>query len=349
MPQVGKKGEKKIKYRRKFSDIINVKKLNFKYIAESFNWHFNNFKRKIIIGDKIVSYGKENRDKKFYVIGRDLKREGLFSIVGVNLGHIIFAIRHNFIPVIDMQNYQNIYLKEGALSKENSWEYYFEQPMGYGLEDIKNSRHIHLARSFRSPDYNSSIRQEILNDENRKVFLYLKEQFKKYIIFNKAALDYFSKKYKEIIGDKKNVLGVLCRGTDYVRSKPHGIPVQPDPSEVIQKAREILRTYQCSHIYLATEDQDAYELFRSNFGDILLTNDQYRYSPGDVKDGQWLADVKSARVNNNYHLGFEYLSSLNILSKCRYFIGGLNSGTLGVLLMSRGFEYHHVWNLGKYP
>jgi hypothetical protein len=338
-----------LKYHRKLSELIDFNKLNFNYIGESINWHFNNIKRKIIIGDKIISYGKKNKDKKFYVVGRELNKTGLFSIVTANLSHIIFALRHKFIPVIDMRNYHNIYLKDGALFKENSWEYYFEQPLGYSMEDIKSSKCIHLAQSYRSPDYNDIVRNEILNENNNKLFFFFKEQFRKYIIFNEYTLRYLDEDYANIISDKEDVLGVLCRGTDYLLSKPHGHPIQPEPLQVLKKARETLEAYKCAYIYLSTEDQKIYELFKSNFGNILLTNNQYRYNSDEIKGGQWLADVKSERADNNYHLGFEYLSSLHILSKCKCFIGGLNTGTLGAFFMTKGFDYHYVWNLGKYP
>jgi hypothetical protein len=52
---------------------------------------------------------------------------------------------------------------------------------------------------------------------------------------------------------------------------------------------------------------------------------------------------------DKYLSGLEYLSSLNILSKCPCFIGGRTAGTIGVYLMTDGFEYDYTWDKGFYP
>ena len=103
-----------------------------------------------------------------------------------------------------------------------------------------------------------------------------------------------------------------------------------------------------NYIYLATEDQDIYELFQTEFGEILLTNKQDRFSQSELAKIPYLYQVKHNRENDKYLLGLEYLSSMHILSKCHSFIGGRTRGTTGVLLMTDGFEYQYIWNLSMY-
>jgi len=338
-----------LKYSRKFSELINLKKLHPAYIRDSIAWHANNLKRRLLVGDEIVRYGNANRDKKFYVIGRDLAREGLFSIINGTLSHIIFAEKHGCIPVVDMQNYPNIYLREEALHKENAWEYYLEQPGGFTLEDIKDSRHIHRAHSYRAPCYDYVIRWDLLEERNRNTFLVFKDYFKRYIRFNDSVKRYFADDYQRVIGNKKDGLGIICRGTDYTVAMPHGVPIQPDTDAIIKKAEEVIKQYHCSYIFLATEDDRIYRELKRYFGDMLVTSQQNRFDPGVLKEGEWLADIKSERKDNNYYVGFEYLSSLNILSKSRYFLGSLNTGTIGAQFMTEGFDYSYIWHLGRCP
>ena len=45
-----------------------------------------------------------------------------------------------------MQNYQNPYLSPEKFGKENSWEYYFEQPLRIGLEQAYNGENVILSK-----------------------------------------------------------------------------------------------------------------------------------------------------------------------------------------------------------
>jgi hypothetical protein len=150
-----------------------------------------------------------------------------------------------------------------------------------------------------------------------------------------------------IIGANK-VLGILCRGTDYLLKKPKHHPIQPEPEEVIKKAEEVIKEQKCDKIYLATEDQYIYNLFKIYFGDLLLQNNQRKFERSDLDNVQYLAQIGFDREQDKYLTGLEYLSSIYLLSKCSCFIGGRTSGTIGVHLLSDGFEYDYTWNLGSY-
>ena len=76
-------------------------------------------------------FGWKNRNKTFYVIRTRDAYCGIFSIYMTTLARIDEALKNGFIPVVDMQNSFNIYLNKKKIGKENAWEYYFEQPMGY--------------------------------------------------------------------------------------------------------------------------------------------------------------------------------------------------------------------------
>lgn len=75
----------------------------------------------------------------YMVIGRNETAAGIFSDYLVFLGEIEFAVVRGYSPIIDLQNYPRFCTQDkDKYYKENSWEYFFEQPCGLGLDDIAN-------------------------------------------------------------------------------------------------------------------------------------------------------------------------------------------------------------------
>ena len=68
-----------------------------------------------------------NPNKTFYIIRNHHKDVGLMSYHNTVYYHILRAVNMGAIPIIDMMNYPNTYLKNSKLGKENSWNYFFEQ------------------------------------------------------------------------------------------------------------------------------------------------------------------------------------------------------------------------------
>jgi hypothetical protein len=293
------------------------------------------------------SYGGENNDKKFYIIGFPRGKDGLLFIILCNLSHISYALNKGYIPVVDLQNFDNQYLDPGTLYKDNSWEYFFDQPLDFTLNDINRSKNIILSNKLQMPNLNYRIDFYIFNNLER--LLYFRKNFQRYIKFNKTTLDFILGEYNHVMAGKERVLGVLCRGTDYLLKKPAGHPRQPEPIEVIAEAKKIMAGKNCGYLYLATEDEEIYNLFKQNFGGRLLINSQKRYRTDELHNLQFLSQIQDRRNRDKYLSGLEYLSSLNILSKCSCFIGGRTAGTIGVYLMTNGFEYDYTWDKGFYP
>jgi hypothetical protein len=327
---------------------ITLSKLRPDRAIRSLLWRLIHLVRKSKYKERKVRYGIENPDKRFYIIGFLDYACGLFGLISHVLKHIVYAEKNGYIPVVDFQNYETQYHEPGAFGKKNAWEYFFEQPMGYSLEDINKSKNIILSMKTSNPrvrilDYDINL------SDSRELQKYYNDLFQRYIKPNKYTQDYINSDEKEIFARDRKILGILCRGTDYTHNKPAGHEIQPDPDDVIKKAEEVIRKCDCTHIYLATEDQDIYDIFEKKFRTILLSNGQTRFSGTELKNVQYLAEVQKKRERDKYFLGLEYLSSINILSKCSCFIGGQTMGTFGVYALTNGFEYAYVYNLGKYP
>lgn len=289
--------------------------------------------------ERKVSYGEKYPDKTFFVIRRAYCRVGLFSYVMTNMGLVDYAVKKGYIPIIDMQNSRNTYLNNDKVGKENAWEYFFKQPCGYSLKHIDNAKNVILSSGLitKKNNYPDS---GIIEDKDR--FVYWHDVFNKYFNITDEIITEFQELRKELLGEGK-ILGILARGTDYVSLKPKGHPVQPTAEQIIEKAREVIKAYSCDKIYLATEDADIYDKLKQTFGKTLVALDTKRYTTSGEQN---INDFREKE--DNYLNGKEYLMSMMLLADCDCFVAGNVGGTYGALLMSKGYEYSYIFNLGQY-
>lgn len=290
--------------------------------------------------ENYVCYDPESPNKKFYVIRRTGTHAGLGTIVSYVLDGILYAIERNLIPVVDLQNQPNQYLTKDVLYKENAWEYYSRQPADYTLTDIYHSQNI----SLHEDNVKYGLWHNLLVCKSTEWLKCNRPLYKKHIIYNQTTKKYLIDDEVSILQNKDKLLGVLCRGTDYLYKKPKNHARQPNPQDVLRYSEKVMQAKNCQYVFLATEDIDIYKQFKKHFGDRLLTKEQQRFSGQDLQDVQYL----SALSFDKKLLGLQYLSVLNLLAKCHCFIGGLTAATPMVYLMTEGFEYEYVFDLGAY-
>ena len=300
------------------------------------NHAYTNFKWR----QRKVSYGKENKEKQFYVVRRANAKVGLFSLVLTNLGHIKYAVEKGYVPVVDMQNYNPFY--QGAVTdNKNIWEYYFEQPCGYSLNDIKNSKKIILGNGIVTgdleyPDDNIAYNQQKID--------FWKSIAHKYLIVDKEIAEEAQEIADEIFGTSK-ILGVLARGTDYINMKPYNHPVQPSPKQLMEKIDEVMLKQGCDKIYLATEDKGIFSKFKEKYGNKVIALDVERH---ETIGNQNINDIRRMQKKDDYTMAKEYLITILLLAKCNCLVAGNTSGSIGALLLNEKYEYQYVFNLGRY-
>lgn len=288
-----------------------------------------------------VSWGKENPDRTFFVIRRATCKVGLFSLVMTNMGMVKYALDNGYTPVIDMQSNRNTYLEEDQVGKENAWEFYFEQPCGYTLKDIQNSKNIILSNGLIT-EKNVFPTGDIV--ENKKNFQLWYSFFQSYLrVKNEILME--TEALREGLFGRERVLGVLCRGTDYVNTCPKNHPVQPTAEAIIEKAFEVMDKYNCPQVYLATEDESAYQKFRHAFGEKLkVTNAKRCENTGR----QNINEISFDRINDRYIKGREYLINILLLAECNCLVAGSAGGTYAGLLIGKEYEYQYIFDLGTY-
>ena len=279
-------------------------------------------------------FGELNPSVKFYVIRSNGRDEGLLSLYLGRLVQIHNLLQNGFIPVVDYQNYATQYNVgfpvNGTL---NAWEYYFEQPSSYTLDEVYHSRNVTLSgwRFFQAYGRHSGVSRSV-SPEMMQI-----APVKQYI---------FDIARKKIQADGiHDMIGLLLRGTDYTRLKPAGHPVSPTPEQAAQKLDEFLAQYGRHKIFLATEDADIYDFFRNRYGELIYTTDDNlirNYSGRDYIANEICAE-------NKYKFGLDYLVKMICLSECRYLIASKTAGTEFARLLNNGrYLSEYVFNLGTY-
>lgn len=287
-------------------------------------------------------FGGENPDKTFYVIRRRDWYCGLFSLLLTNLQRIDDALKAGYIPVVDMQNDFNIYLSEDLIGKENAWEYYFSQPCGYSLSDIRKSKHV-IIGSGAVPDMFPYLDVDFLYGKTGELE-YWRELTKKYIRLTPEAEQIISEEHDRLISADDRVLGVICRGTDYTAGKPKNHPVQPTVEQMMQQIDQIIAEYHCNKIFLATEDAVIYKKIKGKYGEQVITNksEYVSYHGGSI------GKMECERMPGRRVQGMEYLTTIMLLARCNCLCAGCVSGTVGALLFTEGYEYTYLFDLGIY-
>ena len=288
---------------------------------------------------KIQNCGNKYSTRIICLIHRENEKTGLFSDMITFLGDIKAVVDNGWYPVIDMQNFSNMYLKKEQLGKENAWEFFFEQPTGISVEESFGSQQVIGVVAGKAPDYPfASV--AFLQNEYGKLTMW-RYYVKKYVRVKKDLQEKIDEIYHGMVKEGDKVCGVLVRGSDYTTMKPQGHPIQPTIEQIIEKVTEVVAAKKCNKIYLSTEEQKIVDKMKSVFGDTLM----YVQKAYIDYQGGYLADVNVIDKRQN---GIDYLTQIAILAKCDCIVAGVCSGTVGAALLSEGFEYEYYWDLGYY-
>ena len=189
--------------------------------------HIN--KNTLSLSEKIQIHNYSYENDKFAILTAKCSICGLFSFYIYYLGCVNRYILEGFVPVIDMQSYPNPY-NNFTISEKNPWEFLFEQPFGYALQEVlNNAKHKNYFDCIQDK-YRPSETQVYYN----KVLIdFWHDISKKYIPIKNEIINESNNIMQKLFGNSKNILGVKIRGTDYVNTRPKGHPVVPDIENVI--------------------------------------------------------------------------------------------------------------------
>ena len=243
------------------------------------------------------SYGKKNPNKIFYVIRRS-PGAGLFSNLTYVLNHLVVANKHNFIPVVDMENYPTIYNEKNKVNgTKNSWLYYFKPVSKYKLSEIYQSFNVIIS--------GNSLEESMSADIASKAIF--KKTLKKYIKFNNKLdneIDFYKKKYFSF-NDK--ILGVHFRGTTYKTARGHAFPLTKNMMK--KNIDSLIKKYKYSKIFIITEEVEYLNFLKKKYKNKIIHSNFFRSKTLD-------AFQHYPRKDHRYNLGKEIIIETMLLSFC---------------------------------
>lgn len=259
------------------------------------------------------------------------------------LGSILYVLNQGYIPIV---GHINNPLHEENKIYTNVWDDFFEQPSclmmpNMSLDNAENVTPISVYDFSLDPDFRKIFDKEFVN--------FWHKIYKDFVVFKPDVEEYIGEEYETIMKGKK-VLGCLVRGTDYVRLKPTGHPVQPNVEDIMDKCEQMLLEESLEYIYLATDEYKVKEMFDKRFPGKILTNKRRYYDKYNEDETlQTIYAVENDRENDEFYRELEYLSSLYLLSKCDSLTGGWCGGT-GAAVFMNGNQYKRmeIFDLGFY-
>jgi hypothetical protein len=254
------------------------------------------------------------------------------------------------VPAVDMENFKTAYNEAEPINGAyNAWEYFFEQPGGIALDEVYKSRNVVFSPSdqmFFDFDLGSS---EYYNDASKiKAMHDLIDTRAK---LNKPTLNYINNAWNAIRPGDKKILAAYSRGTDFNKRKPAGHNIQPDPSFLIERVKEIMRENNYEYIFLVTDEKKVRDMFSREFGGKLLSVECVYYDEFyEADDNRCITECFHDREHARYRAALEYLTKIVIASKCDYIVGGINSGSIAALEFNGGrYEGTNLIDIGRYP
>ncbi len=278
---------------------------------------------------ELKSYGQEYQGRIVYHIKEYGCSVGFFAEFLYSLIRLYFATDRGLVPYVDWGD-NCLYYEEGGIRNEHNVFLYYFAPVS-DVSSIARAAHVLEADQYHIQEvqnclntYGYAVTDEYMNA--------LSGMIKKYIRYNKPIREYLENGYRELIGDKR-ALAVHFRGTDY-RRQYNNHPVFITVDQEIEKVKETFEAGNYEVIFLATDEQEAVEAFKREFGSGLkYFDDTWRADRGDES----VAYSNSKRKNHHYLLGLEVLRDQYMLTRCDGLVCGISNLTLSARMMRKAW------------
>lgn len=288
-------------------------------------------------------YYRKRFSKKYYIINRSAGGAGFFSNYMWVLGHVIFARKLGYIPVVDMENYPTLYSEtESVDGEKNAWNYYFENVGSVSLKEAYESDDFVMGQDMPLHKYEGKYCMGGYRYPTAKAIEYYAPIIEENIVVKKELVKCFERDWSKNVAKDEQVLGIHVRGTDMKNNLGHPMPAAI--SAYLENAKAILAAHPgITKIFLATDECNTIEAFEKEFRDTkwkLFMTDAFRvWDTGEEKrTGVHEVQVENARPMHKYLLGREVLNDAYFLKKCDYLLCG-HSNISNVVLL---------WNHNKF-
>lgn len=293
---------------------------------------------------EVDQLGDENYGKTIYLVDPVLSiSNGFFSIMNNLMAHLHFADRAGFYPVVNCENESLYGEPEPVDGTLNFFEYFFMQPMDISVPTALKSAALIRANKQQAWAFVKTVPTQSQTDVRAQLV-------KKYLRFNSKTHTYLQSESEKYIGGSKT-LGVKYRGTDYFWQYANH-PIPPAPQEFVGIVENVFKAGMYERIYLATEDEDALQLFLNTFGNLVV------YDNAIVRHGKNVNQVDNV-LNNfaaiehpRYQAGLDVLKDVWVLANTQGFIGNRCNVTDYVIIFNKAymnpFDYYQVLDFGDW-
>jgi len=265
----------------------------------------------------------QNLEKKFFVIQQEGSGRGLFSLLSSVICYLDFAEKNSLIPVVDFENYRNIYNEKNVINgTKNSFEYYFEPVTSYSLGDVYSSGNFVVSDQGYPKGYDYTIAN----------IPELFPVFSKYISLRKDVSTIIDEFTNEKFSSP--VLGVHYRGKEMRTARGHWYP--PTSKQILYAIDKSLSNFGYKKVFVSSEDQSLIEIVDKAFPGLVFYNENYYRSSGN-------AYKEYPRKNHFYRLGLEVLTDMFALSKCDSLISCSSNVAWFAKFINNGHYKSHIF------
>lgn len=293
----------------------------------SFTFLFSDYRQ---LGDKYP-------DKNFFVIDGYYSDIGLFVIYSKIQTVARYVKSKGFIPVINLKTDGSSFYQNDK--DDEIWSKFYEQPEGYTMEDVSQSKNVYFLPKI----YNGSVQSTIMDEIANNISLSWKNG-----IYNYKVQEYIKERLKKYLPYPNNTLGVLARRTDYITSHLSNHPIHATKDMICEKIDEMLANdNELKYIYLSTEDKEYCDFFSKRYKDKISFTDQERYN---TNENETLAQLhrKEKVKRDGFDLGAEYIASIYLLAQCRSLLASGGCGGVDEAIRQNGGMYKDtfIFDLG---
>ena len=251
----------------------------------------------------------------------------------------VWCVEKGYIPVVD------IYPRNSDYYSGNTrlWDMFFKQPK----EDMFNT--MNISKKVICPIKKSPIRAKFSDVKDSKKIEFWHSMLNEFVVYDDKVQEYFDKEYNNLILGK-SVVACVLRSTDYTKTKPKGHPIQPSIEEVFEKIHNVMDEFNVEYIYIATEDKLIADRFHEEFPNKVIENKRHYFNEKfDENNLERVSQVHFNRENDDYLKMLEYMSSINIVSKCDYLVTGLSGGSeMAIFRNGNRYKYSYIFDKGVY-
>lgn len=280
---------------------------------------------------------------KYYVIYREEGGAGFFSNYMCVLGHIVFARKLGYIPIIDMKNYSTLYSEDIPVEGvDNAWNYYFQNIDNTSLEAVYQSGRYVLCNGKYMGKYSDKYVMPKWRFPTMRTIAFYTPFIESDMRLRDDLKNEFETAWSSRVGKKDVVLGIHIRGTDMKNRLGH--PTPASTQKYLDKTYDLLERYpEITKIFLATDENNIKEIYENKFQDSkykLFMNEAFRlWDHGEKKrTGVHETKLENPRKYHKYLMGKEVLQDAWFLKQCDYLLCGHDNVANVVIL----------WNQNRY-